>query len=145
MTTRLRSSEMRTHEVIVASSQGSHARCSRVGAGQRIGMTQDVFSANLVVERIEAEGRLRLRLTIQLSLKAPDPSTTLADLLPPLLVANPFSAMRASLRRWSSDEFEDGVAHGWQGRLGRGARGSFFFALQLQGGDAGGRRTRSSS
>src|SRR4030088_1930533 len=74
MTTRLRSSEMRTHEVIVASSQGSHARCSRVGAGQRIGMTQDVFSANLVVERIGAEGRLRLRLTIQLSLKAPDPS-----------------------------------------------------------------------
>src|ERR1700716_2462795 len=72
-------------------------------------------------------------------------STTLADLLPPLLVANPFSAMRASLRRWSSDEFEDGVAHGWQGRLGRWPVDSFFPALQLQGGDAGGRRTRSSS
>jgi hypothetical protein len=69
----------------------------------------------------------------------------LADLLPPLLVANPFSAMRASLRRWSSDEFEDGVAHGWQGRLGRWPVDSFFPALQLQGGDAGGRRTRSSS
>jgi hypothetical protein len=41
------------------------------------------------------------------------PSTTLADSLTPLLVANPFSAMRTSLRRWSSDEFEDGVAHGW--------------------------------
>ena len=41
------------------------------------------------------------------------PSTTLADLLTPLLVANPFSAMRTSLRWWSSDEFEDGVAHGW--------------------------------
>ncbi len=41
------------------------------------------------------------------------PSTTLADSLTPLLVANPFSAMRTSLRWWSSDEFEDGVAHGW--------------------------------
>jgi hypothetical protein len=42
-----------------------------------------------------------------------NPSTTLADSLTPLLVANPFSAMRTSLRWWSSDEFEDGVAHGW--------------------------------
>jgi len=41
------------------------------------------------------------------------PSTTLADSLTLLLVANPFSAMRTSLRWWSSDEFEDGVAHGW--------------------------------
>jgi hypothetical protein len=40
-------------------------------------------------------------------------STTLADSLTLLLVANPFSAMRTSLRWWSSDEFEDGVAHGW--------------------------------
>ena len=40
-----------------------------------------------------------------------DPSTTLAELLTPLLVANPFSAMRASLRWWSSEEFEDGEAH----------------------------------
>jgi len=39
-------------------------------------------------------------------------STTLADLLTPLLVANRFSAIRASLRRRSSDEFEDGVAYG---------------------------------
>src|SRR6266511_563962 len=51
-----------------------HARRSRIGVGQRIGMTQDIFSAKLVVEHVEAEGRLRLRLTIQLSLKAPDPS-----------------------------------------------------------------------
>src|SRR4029077_19103780 len=42
------------------------------------------------------------------------PSTTLADLLTPLLAANPFSAMRASLRRWPSDKFEDGLLHGWQ-------------------------------
>ncbi|MBZ0140086.1 MAG: hypothetical protein K8H87_09985 [Pseudorhodoplanes sp.] len=32
-------------------------------------------------------------------------------------VANPFSTMRASLRWWPSDEFENGVAHGWQSRL----------------------------
>ena len=72
-------------------------------------------------------------------------STTLADLLTPLLVANPFSAMRTSLRWWSSDEFEDGVAHGWQSRLRRWPVDSFFPALLLRGGDAGGRRMRSSS
>jgi len=54
------------------------------------------------------------------------PSTTLADLLTPRLVANPFSAMWTSLRWWSSDEFEDGVAHGWQSRLGRWPIDSFF-------------------
>jgi hypothetical protein len=46
-------------------------------------------------------------------------TTTLADLLTLPLVANPFSAMRTSLRWWSIDEFEDGVAHAWQNRLGR--------------------------
>src|SRR5262249_8995892 len=49
-----------------------HSRRSRIGAGQRIGMAQDVFPVNLVVEQVEAEGRLRLRLTVQLSLKGPD-------------------------------------------------------------------------
>ncbi len=49
-----------------------HTRRTRIGAGQRIGMAQNVFTINLVVEQIEAEGRLRLRLAIQLSLKAPD-------------------------------------------------------------------------
>ena len=39
-----------------------HAWRARVGAGQPIGMEQDVFAANLVVEHIEAEGGLRLRL-----------------------------------------------------------------------------------
>jgi hypothetical protein len=34
--------------------------------------------------------------------------------------------MRTSLRWWSSDEFEDGVAHGWQSRLGRWPVDSFF-------------------
>jgi hypothetical protein len=46
-------------------------------------------------------------------------STTLADLLTPLLVANPFSAIRATLLRWLGDEFEDGLTHGWQGWLRR--------------------------
>jgi hypothetical protein len=36
-------------------------------------------------------------------------STPLADLLTPLFVANPFSAVRASFRRQSSDERDDGV------------------------------------
>jgi hypothetical protein len=37
-------------------------------------VTQDVFTENLVVEQVETVSGLRLRLTIQLSLKAPDPS-----------------------------------------------------------------------
>jgi hypothetical protein len=59
------------------------------------------------------------------------PSTTLADLLTPLLAAKPFSAVRASLRQWLSDEFEDGVAHGWQRRLRRWPVDSFFPALLI--------------
>src|SRR5258707_4740002 len=57
------------------------------------------------------------------------PSTTLADLFTLLFAANPFSAARASLRRWSSDEFEDGLAHGGQCRSRRGPVYSFFSAL----------------
>ena len=49
----------------------------------------------------------------------------------PLLVANPFSAVRASLKRWSSDEFDDGVAHGWQAWLRRWPVDSFFPASLL--------------
>jgi hypothetical protein len=49
-----------------------HTRSPRIGAGQLIGVAQDVLAANLVVEHIEAEGRLRLRLAIELPLKAPD-------------------------------------------------------------------------
>jgi len=47
------------------------------------------------------------------------------------LAANRFSAMRASLRRWSSEELEDGVAHGGQGWLRRWPVGSFFFRLAV--------------
>jgi hypothetical protein len=56
-------------------------------------------------------------------------STTLADLFTLLFAANPFSAARASLRRWSSDEFEDGLAHGGQCRSRRRPVDSFFPAL----------------
>src|SRR6266705_5805601 len=49
-----------------------HSRSTRIGAGQPVGVAQDVFATNLVVEHIEAEGRLRLRLAIELPLKAPD-------------------------------------------------------------------------
>src|ERR1700716_2170123 len=48
------------------------ARRARICSGQRIGVAQDVLAVNLVVEQVEAEGRLRLRLTVQLSLKGPD-------------------------------------------------------------------------
>src|SRR6516225_199629 len=57
------------------------------------------------------------------------PSTTLADLFTLLFAANPFSAARASLWRWSSDEFEDGLAHGGQCRSRRRPIDSFFPAL----------------
>src|SRR5258708_7390098 len=46
-------------------------------------------------------------------------TTTLADLFTLLFAANPFSAARAWLRRWSSDELEDGLAHGGQCRSRR--------------------------
>jgi hypothetical protein len=49
-----------------------HAGRTRIGAGQPVGVAQDVLPANLVVEQVEAECRFRLRLTIELSLKVPD-------------------------------------------------------------------------
>src|SRR5262245_25743197 len=54
-----------------------HTGCTRIGAGKPVRVTQNVLAANLVVEHIEAEGRLRLRLAVELSLKF---STGLADL-----------------------------------------------------------------
>jgi hypothetical protein len=50
----------------------------------------------------------------------------LADLLTPLLAANPFSAVRALVRWWSNDEFEDGLTHRWQGWLRWRPVDSFF-------------------
>src|SRR5262249_1485999 len=63
------------------------------------------------------------------ALMSPRPSTTLADLFTLLFAANPFSAARASLWRWSSDELEDGLAHGGQCRSRRRPVDSFFPAL----------------
>jgi hypothetical protein len=76
----------------------------------------------------------------QLSL---DPSTTLADLFTLLLFADLSFAIWAFLKRWSNDEFDDGVAHGRQGRLRRRAVDSFFSDPLVRGDDAGGMRKRS--
>src|SRR5262245_48387890 len=45
-----------------------HSRASRIGASQSIGVAQNVLATNLVVEHIEAKGRLRVRLAVELSL-----------------------------------------------------------------------------
>src|SRR3954454_2102130 len=49
-----------------------HPRCAPVGAGERVGVAQDIRAMDLVVEQVEAEGRLRLRLAIKLPLESPD-------------------------------------------------------------------------
>jgi hypothetical protein len=72
-------------------------------------------------------------------------STTLADSFMQRFGADPSSAVRTSLRWQSSDERDDGVAHGRQAWLGRWSVVSFFPASLLRGGDAEGRRKRSSS
>src|SRR5882724_540601 len=73
------------------------------------------------------------------------PSTTLADLFTLLLCADLSSAMRASPRSWSNDEFDDGLAYGRQARLRRRPVDSFFSAPLVRVGDAGGTRRRSLS
>src|SRR5215510_7647722 len=49
-----------------------NARSTRIGAGRPVGVVQNVLATDLVVEHVEAESRLRLRLAIQLPLKVPD-------------------------------------------------------------------------
>src|SRR6185295_7082456 len=49
-----------------------HTRCTRINASEPIGVGQDVLATDLVVEQIEAEGGLRLRFAVELSLKPPD-------------------------------------------------------------------------
>jgi hypothetical protein len=49
-----------------------HARSTRISADQSVGVVQDVIPTDLVVEHVEAESGLRLRLPIELSLKGPD-------------------------------------------------------------------------
>src|SRR6267142_2725965 len=72
-------------------------------------------------------------------------STTLADLFTLLLFADLSSAIRASLRSWSNDEFDDGLAYGRQARLRRRPVDSFFSVPLVRVGDAGGTRRRSLS
>src|SRR5258708_11071521 len=52
--------------------------------------------------------------------------TTLAYLFTLLLLADLSSAVRASLRSWSNDEFDDGLVYGWHARLRRWTVDSFF-------------------
>jgi hypothetical protein len=66
------------------------------------------------------------RYRFSVTMITPWTSTTLADLLTPLPVANPFLAMRATLLWWLGDKFEDGLPHGWQSWLRRWAVDSFF-------------------
>src|SRR5271169_143421 len=49
-----------------------HPGRTRIGAGKPVGVAEDVLAVDLVVEQVEAERRLRLRLTIKLPLKGPD-------------------------------------------------------------------------
>src|SRR6266567_6565727 len=70
-------------------------------------------------------------------------STTLADLFTPLLFADLSSAVGTSLRSWSNDEFDDGVAYGRQARLRRWAVDSFFSAPLVRDDGVGGMRKRS--
>src|ERR1700745_3333923 len=44
-----------------------------IRGGEPIGVDQDVLATDFVVEQIEAEGGLRLRFAVELSLKVPDP------------------------------------------------------------------------
>src|ERR1700729_1004419 len=50
-----------------------HTWRTRIKASEPIGVDQDVLATDLVVEQIEAEGGLRLRFAVELSLKVPDP------------------------------------------------------------------------
>jgi hypothetical protein len=80
---------------------------------------------------------------LKLSLKVKRNSTTLADLFTPLLFADLSSAVGTSLRSWSNDEFDDGVAHGREARLRRWAVDSFFSAPLVRDDGVGGMRKRS--
>src|SRR5207244_11848865 len=59
------------HSFPTLRSSDLHSRRTMIGSRQFVGMGQNVFSIHLVVELIEAEFRLVLRLSIQLDLKFP--------------------------------------------------------------------------
>jgi hypothetical protein len=71
-------------------------------------------------------GRFRSEADIKPDFMSTRPSTTLADLFKLHVRTDPFSAVRASLRRQSSDERDDGVTDGRQAWLRRRSVDSFF-------------------
>ena len=111
------------------------AACVSVHGANRLG-------CNSLLDIVVFGRAAALRCAEKLTAKA---STTLADLFTLLLFADLSSAIRASLRSWSNDEFDDGLAYGRQARLRRRPVDSFFSAPLVQVGDAGGTRRRSLS
>src|SRR5262249_61687674 len=142
-------SHLKHHFEAIALQRGSaDGRIAKI-SNWRVGSNGTIYNPPAICERcpmseIGSNSVIRRR-TGMAGFMSTRPSTTLADLLRPPLVANPFSTMRASLRRESSEEFEDGVASGGQSWRRRRPVDSFFPALLLRAGDAGGRRKRSSS
>ena len=96
-------------------------------ARRRTDDAQHLGARRLLLACLAKFARLTLKLLLQFGNGRT--STTLADLLTPRLVANPFLAVRALLRWWPSDEFEDGLAYGGQCWLRRRPVDSFFPAL----------------
>src|SRR5438132_2481453 len=69
---RTRQPDLQTRRLDLPKAHPVHARSTRVATGQPVGVAQDIFATDLLVEHVEAESRLRLRLAVQLSLQGPD-------------------------------------------------------------------------
>src|SRR5262249_17199255 len=115
-----RSASVRIFTGLATWSSGSSTRLSTVGVWQRATTSLRSTTSHSSSLHPYAYG---------CALISQRPSATLADLFMLLFAANPFFAARASLRRWSSDEFEDGLTHGGQCRSRRWPVDSFFPAL----------------
>ena len=63
---------LQPHRLDLLEALSIHPRRALVGPRQSVGMEQDVFAIDLVVEQVEAEVRFRLRLEIELPLESPD-------------------------------------------------------------------------
>jgi hypothetical protein len=70
--TQARQPHIHAKRVDLHESHPLHAWRARIGASQRIGVAKNVLAANLVVEQLETEGGVRLRLAIELPLKVSD-------------------------------------------------------------------------
>ena len=104
-----------------------------------------IVGLRLAKPHTNAHGLIHGGLIATLADNAMGYSTTLADLFTPLPFGDLSSAVLASLRSWSNDEFDDGVAYGRQARLRWRPVDSFFSAPLVRVGDAGGTRRRSLS